>query len=174
MFKFLGEIMKETLCKLHKKARSSDFKLGFSVMVTDDAIRQLSHTREDFKGAVIVDLRQESMLNEIAYVQLSCGCTVVISTYWLYVIKPQKLPLLDKSLIYEGYTTNSNYRNVDKRFKAVKILFEDDISYYVESLTVMDGGGFGKRYSVKKRWTLLKAMKEIEERCAGCPHKRDG
>lgn len=63
--------------------------------------------------------------------------------------------MLDKNLIYAGYM-KSRTGGVDKgqsptkKFKRVKILYEDDISYYVESLTNTDAAGFGIRYSAKK------------------------
>ncbi|MFH1547262.1 MAG: hypothetical protein ABIC57_02140 [bacterium] len=74
--------------------------------------------------------------------------------------------MLDKSKIYTGYSKHrfnpANGYPVDqpasKKFKRVKILFEDDISFYVESLTAQDSMGNGMRYSVKKRCFYLKEI----------------
>lgn len=69
--------------------------------------------------------------------------------------------MLDKNLTYSGYSLGvKGYITPDqspcKRFKRVKILYEDDISWYVKSLTVQDSRGNGVHYSVKKhRFRLL-------------------
>ena len=70
--------------------------------------------------------------------------------------------MLDKSKIYAAYTkpiSQFNDQPPVKRFKRVKILFEDGISFYVESLTSKDSRGFGRRYSVKKYCFYLKEIK---------------
>jgi hypothetical protein len=75
--------------------------------------------------------------------------------------------MLDKDKEYSGYSIP--YRGINqppcKRFKRVKILFEDDISWYVESLTDTDSKGNGKRYSVKKHcFALLERSTPVFEK----------
>lgn len=81
--------------------------------------------------------------------------------------------MLDKSKIYTGFTKPYRGRNQSpsKRFKRVRILFEDDISYYVESLTTKDAKGHGIRYSVKKHCFTLFVVdgRPHEHQCKGCP-----
>lgn len=81
--------------------------------------------------------------------------------------------MLDKSKTYVGYTKPYHGRNQSpsKRFKRIKILFEDDISYYVESLTAEDAKGYGMRYSVKKHCFKLIAVgaDRTPECCKTCP-----
>lgn len=59
--------------------------------------------------------------------------------------------MLDKTKVYSGFASPRKPHSLPSaNFKRVKILFEDDISYYVESLTSNDAAGHGIRYSVKK------------------------
>lgn len=60
--------------------------------------------------------------------------------------------MLNKGVIYSGYSKPYKGENQQPsgNFQEVKILFEDDISYYVESSTRKDAIGNGIRYSVKK------------------------
>jgi len=71
--------------------------------------------------------------------------------------------MLDKNKIYIGYSGKIIQKNQSpsKRFKRVKILFEDDISWYVESLTEKDAKGHGKRFSVKKHCFVLRPVKKV-------------
>lgn len=83
--------------------------------------------------------------------------------------------MLDKSKTYTGFTKPYNGRNQSpaKRFNKVIILFEDDVSFYVESMTEKDGAGNGKRYSMKKHcFTLIEhGRRELANECAKCPFK---
>ncbi len=65
--------------------------------------------------------------------------------------------MLDKTKIYAGYTgTKRKFgQSPNKNFKKIKILFEDEISYYVESLTKKDSKNNNIRYSVKKHCFVL-------------------
>lgn len=90
--------------------------------------------------------------------------------------------MLDKSKIYVGFHAGPGRHGLAKKFKRVKILFEDDISFYVESLTANDGKGLGIRYSAKKNWYFFKeilpkplvhnynlALCPIEDGLTSCP-----
>ena len=68
--------------------------------------------------------------------------------------------MLDKSKIYAGYSIRYDRPGKDPipKWQRVRILFEDTISYYVESLTEKDGRGFQKRYSAKKSWFFFKEI----------------
>jgi hypothetical protein len=66
--------------------------------------------------------------------------------------------MLDKNCTYTGYSKpyrGSNQPPVSN-FKRVKIIFEDDKGWYVESLTKKDSNGGGIRYSVKKHCFVLR------------------
>lgn len=85
--------------------------------------------------------------------------------------------MLDKNLDYMGYSKSrigeklSKNQPPSKRFKRVKILFEDSISFYVESLIDKDGKGFGKRYSVKKHCFWLIPLMTLDAEKAPNPCK---
>ena len=68
--------------------------------------------------------------------------------------------MLDKSKIYSAYSKPYRGKNQSpqSRFRRIKILFEDDIGLYVESLTEKDQRGYGKRFSVKKHCFHLKEV----------------
>jgi len=72
--------------------------------------------------------------------------------------------MLDKNLEYAGFARGryskapwDNKKLPVKNFQRVKIIFEDDIGWYVESLERNDASGNGIRYSVKKSCFVLKA-----------------
>jgi len=86
------------------------------------------------------------------------------------VVPKIKSEFLDKNKIYAGYPnkySNSAFNNTNSfrkqicnhKWRRVHILFEDDISWYVESLDDKDAKGFGKRYSIKKHCFALKEVK---------------
>jgi len=81
--------------------------------------------------------------------------------------------MLDKSKIYAGYS--KPYRGINQsptaRFKRVKILYEDDISFYVASLMRKDGAGHHVHFSIKKHCFHLIAITEVRtpELCKTCP-----
>lgn len=63
--------------------------------------------------------------------------------------------MLDKSKVYRIYSGSdkpSKNQGPQRRFRRVKILFEDDLSFYVESLVdkATDSKGLPFRYSIKK------------------------
>ncbi|KKK96984.1 hypothetical protein LCGC14_2657310 [marine sediment metagenome] len=61
--------------------------------------------------------------------------------------------MLDKNKEYAGFSTpRKSGTQPSANFRRVKVLFEDDISYYVESLIEndTDSAGHGIRRSVKK------------------------
>ncbi len=59
--------------------------------------------------------------------------------------------MLDKNKEYAGFSTpRKSGTQPSGNLKCVRILFEDDISYYVESQTETDSAGHGIRRSVKK------------------------
>ena len=58
--------------------------------------------------------------------------------------------MLDKTKIYDAY----NMGNTTVR-KNVKILYEDVVGYFVESLIQFDSLGNGIRYSIKRQWYKL-------------------
>lgn len=77
--------------------------------------------------------------------------------------------MLNKDLVYEGYLlTGKGYKykyvTVDqrpcKKLTRVKILYEDDISWYVKSLIKKDSQGNGIHYSVKKHWYRLLPVRD--------------
>jgi len=77
--------------------------------------------------------------------------------------------MLDKTKIYTGFNIDrSGRKSYAKKFAKVKILFEDDISYYVESLDKKDTHGKNFRYSAKKDWYCFKEVID----CKTCPYKR--
>lgn len=85
--------------------------------------------------------------------------------------------MLDKSKIYAGYS-NLHGKHHDRRpctkFKSVKILYEDTISFYVASLTRKDAKGHPVHYSVKKHiFQLIEINTDMTpECCKACPlHK---
>lgn len=68
--------------------------------------------------------------------------------------------MLDKNLIYVGYSLGNRGRVTPdqppyRKFKRVKILYEDAISWYVKDLTRQDSRGNGIHYSVKKHCFCL-------------------
>lgn len=72
--------------------------------------------------------------------------------------------MLDKTKVYAVRSGNSEKSAPPSgHFRRVKILFEDNISFYVESLTVKDAAGFGRRYSVKKHCFVLIAINESKK-----------
>ena len=73
--------------------------------------------------------------------------------------------MLDKTKVYAGYPIGTVCRNPQPsaNLRRVKILFEDKISFYVESLTSTDTAGRGTRYSVKKHCFFLKAEQTLAE-----------
>jgi len=81
--------------------------------------------------------------------------------------------MLDKTKVYSIFTDHSRYSAPRKAFRRVKILFEDNISFYIESLSEKDQKDFGKRYSIKKHCFVLKEVKEKPiqkiEICVLCP-----
>lgn len=71
--------------------------------------------------------------------------------------------MLDKSKIYVGYSGSGvpyKGQTPQPRFKRVRILFEDGISFYAAYLidTDKDSRGYGRRYSVKKHCFFLKEI----------------
>jgi hypothetical protein len=65
--------------------------------------------------------------------------------------------MLDKSKIYVGYCGDRRKEGQPPagNLKRVKILYEDDVSYYVENLLHKDARGHQKRFSVKKHCFIL-------------------
>ncbi len=64
--------------------------------------------------------------------------------------------MLDKTKIYDAYFRScSANKNQSPNRANIKILFEDDKSFYVESLIRFDRQGFGVRYSLKKHYFIL-------------------
>ena len=89
--------------------------------------------------------------------------------------------MLDRSKIYAGYSIHRdnlpatyNGRQPCAKFKRVKILYEDGISFYVASLTKNDAGGHPVHYSVKKHvFQLIEINTDMTPECCKiCPlHK---
>jgi len=81
--------------------------------------------------------------------------------------------MLDKNKIYAAYSKPYRGRNQSpsSKFSRIKILYEDDISYYVASLKRKDGAGYPIHYSVKKHCFHLieKGADRTPERCKTCP-----
>ena len=77
-----------------------------------------------------------------------------------YAQKVEKGERLDKTKVYMVFSRpyGSN-QPPNKRYKEVRILFEDDVSFYVESVTAKDAKGFGMRYSIKKHCFVLREKK---------------
>lgn len=76
--------------------------------------------------------------------------------------------MLDKNQVYAGYSlADKGYITPDqspcKKFKRVKILYEDDISWYVKSLTMHDSRGNGVHYSVKKHCFRLLPIRPVKK-----------
>ena len=97
--------------------------------------------------------------------------------------------MLDKTLEYSGFARGrslaaswGNKRLPVKNFQRIRIIFEDDIGWYVESLERKDASGNGIRYSVKKSFFVLKARNEPlkvfgecwRRYCAATIHPLDG
>ena len=78
--------------------------------------------------------------------------------------------MLDKRKIYTGFSLSRGGKQTpSKKFKKVKILFEDDISYYVQALGHKDSNGHDFRHSAKKDWYCFKEIID----CKTCPYKRE-
>lgn len=81
--------------------------------------------------------------------------------------------MLDKSKIYAGYT--KPYQGVNQspahRFRRIRILYEDDISYYIASLTENDQRNHPKHFSMKKHCFQLIPIESdrTPELCKTCP-----
>ena len=77
--------------------------------------------------------------------------------------------MLDKTKIYDAY----NLGNTTMR-KNVKILYEDAIGYFVESLIQFDSLKNGIRWSIKKQWYKLVEIQVPgkSDVCKGCPWQR--
>jgi len=71
----------------------------------------------------------------------------------------------DKSKIYAAYNGHSPRKGQAPagKFKRIKILYEDAISYYVASLTCKDSKGHPVHYSVKKHCFVLQEIKPKKE-----------
>ena len=81
--------------------------------------------------------------------------------------------MLDRNKVYSGYVKvykRDLKSSPSKKFRRVKILFEDDISFYVESLTEKDQQGYGIRYSAKKHCYLFAVVDEdkVPDICKNC------
>ena len=65
--------------------------------------------------------------------------------------------MLDKTKIYVGYSGDRRKESQPPsgNLQRVRILYEDDVSYYVENLLHKDAAGNLKRYSVKKHCFVL-------------------
>lgn len=74
--------------------------------------------------------------------------------------------MLDKTKIYDAHSTYSLTIR-----KNVKILYEDDISYYAVSLMRADSQKNGIRYSLKKHWYRLIEVQAPgkSDVCGDCP-----
>jgi len=84
--------------------------------------------------------------------------------------------MLDKSSIYAAYTRPYRGENQSPahRFKRIRILYEDDISYYIASLIEKDQRDYPKHFSIKKHCFHLIAIgaDRTPELCKHCPlHK---
>ena len=78
--------------------------------------------------------------------------------------------MLDKNLIYTGFTVRDGRKNKpSSKFRQVKILFEDDISYYVKSLDGVDSAGHNYRYSAKKHCFTFEEVVS----CNNCCYKKE-
>lgn len=62
--------------------------------------------------------------------------------------------MLDKTKVYDAYFKSNSTRdkNCSPNRPKVKVLYEDDISFYVESLVRFDKRGYGIRYSLRKHY----------------------
>ncbi len=70
--------------------------------------------------------------------------------------------MLDKIKVYSGFSTPRRPgTQPSANLRRVKVLFEDDISYYVESLTEDDSAGHGIRRSVKKHCYELVEIRRV-------------
>lgn len=81
--------------------------------------------------------------------------------------------MLDKKKTYAGYSLpRIANQSPSQRFYRVKILYEDDVSFYVESLTMnKDKKGHNRRYSAKKHnYVFIDVNKNhVPEICKSCP-----
>ena len=78
--------------------------------------------------------------------------------------------MLDKTKVYDAHNiNNSTIRN------CVKILYEDSIGYFVESLVQMDSKNNGIRWSIKKAFYKLIELQVPRKSpvCWGCPLRRE-
>ncbi len=71
--------------------------------------------------------------------------------------------MLDKTKVYIRYPVGCKNPQPSANLRRVKILFEDEISFYVESLVCEDAAGRGTRYSMKKHCFFLKAEQTLAE-----------
>jgi len=76
--------------------------------------------------------------------------------------------MLDKTKIYGVYFRSSSHPSPDRA--KVRILYEDNLGYLVQSLIRMDGQGNGIRWSIKKHFYKLVEvqMPEKADVCRGC------
>lgn len=85
--------------------------------------------------------------------------------------------MLDQTKTYAAFTRpySGPNQSPQSRFKKIKILFEDDIGFYVESLTERDQRNLGKRFSIKKHCYILIAIDDKRRTlCAECPLYNEG
>ena len=68
--------------------------------------------------------------------------------------------MLDKSKTYAVRNGNWSKSTPSDKFGRIKILYEDEISFYAESLTNRDKVGFGIRFSLKKHCFVLVEVRE--------------
>ena len=81
--------------------------------------------------------------------------------------------MLDKSKIYAAFTKPYRGKNQSptSRFSRIRILYEDNISFYVASLIKTDGKDHPIHYSVKKHiFQLIEVETDrTPELCKSCP-----
>ena len=78
--------------------------------------------------------------------------------------------MLDKTKTYDAYFRSSyDNKNQSPTRANIKILFEDDKSFYAESLIRFDRQGFGIRYSLKKHFYKLVEV-QVPGKADVCEH----
>jgi len=152
---------------------TTKFELGDIVVPTRQALVDIATQASKLLGGRVLDIEPRAACGDSITLKLTNGHTTTVSAYWLRLKDPRLKPL-DKGKVYRGFSVPRRGPNQSssKRFSKVKILFEDGISYYVESLTDKDGAGFGKRYSAKKHCYVFEPIEEkVVCPCDKCPHK---
>lgn len=73
--------------------------------------------------------------------------------------------MLDKTKVYNAYYIG----NSTPKRRNVRILYEDDIGYFVQSLEQPDSKGNGIRWSIKKHFYRLIEVPGKLDVCKDCP-----